>query len=107
MTLREVVDQSLARNIPDSKTMKKNIEFIKNVSQNLQDKKVKEQMNTVTAGMEAQQIAKAEEEKEEKKNKAILQQKKPTGQVEKGAQISNNNTQAQSSNNNTQAQLGL
>lgn len=106
MTLREIVDLSLlAKAVPDEKTTKQNMEFLQATS-NSMSRNDKQKMNAVIDGLEKTNLFLKAQKQNEEKQKKLEQVKRPEGELEKTAQITNtiNNT-AQNSQTRGTAQV--
>ena len=101
MTLKEVIDNSLLRAIPDQKTTQQNIDFLQNIASKL-EKDNQQKMQTVIDGLKKADLYLKSKQEEEKKN----QVKQPQANIETQAQVSNTITNtAQGTNTNTTAQI--
>jgi len=101
MTLKEVIDNSLLRAIPDQKTTQQNIDFLQNIASKL-EKDNQQKMQTVIDGLKKTDLYLKSKQEEEKKN----QVKQPQANIETQAQVSNTITNtAQGTNTNTTAQI--
>lgn len=95
MTLKEVISNTLS---PDAKSLQTSIDFLDNISKNLNPKQ-QQQLKAISDGMKQQQAVKAKEENE----KPIPQ---PEGNIPTTAQVGQSKTNtAQVSQTNTTAQL--
>lgn len=101
MTLKEVVDASLARALPDQKTTQQNIDFLQKAASKL-GKDEQQKMQAVVDGLKKTDLYLKAKEEEEKQT----QTKQPQANIETQAQVSNTITNtAQGTNTNTTAQI--
>ena len=101
MTLREVVDASLARALPDQKTTQQNIDFLQKAASKL-GKDEQQKMQAVVDGLKKTDLYLKAKEEEEKQ----AQTKQPQANVGTQAQVSNTiSDTAQLSKSNSTAQL--